>query len=174
MRQPRGNVRGRPWRMNRRLIPWLFVFVAFGGFLADWAIDSGAVAEWSGGTLTLASTSQTRFRLCNHSYTANCVIDGDTIHFKGQRIRMIDYDAPETGEPKCASERVLGHRATLRLLELLNSGPIEIVIKGTRDEDRYGRKLRLVKVNDRSVGDTLIAEGLAWPWQGRRHFWCGG
>ena len=86
---------------------------------------------------------------------------------------MVDYDAPEISEPKCASEATLGERAKLRLLDLLNSGSVEIRPRGARDEDRYGRKLRLVLVNGRSVGDTLIAEGLAWPWQGHRHAWCG-
>lgn len=44
---------------------------------------------------------------------------------------------------------------------------------GNRDVDQYGRKLRLVTVSGLSVGDALIAEGLAVPWAGRRHYWCG-
>jgi len=85
---------------------------------------------------------------------------------------MIDYDTPEISEPKCASEEALGHRAKLRLLDLLNSGVVEVRAVGNRDEDRYGRKLRLVLVDGISVGNTLIDEGLAWPWKGRRHDWC--
>ena len=79
---------------------------------------------------------------------------------------MIDFDAPEIGTPKCTSEEALGQRAKLRLRELLNGGTVRIVPAGSRDEDRYGRKLRLVTVNGRSVGDILIEEGLAWPWEG--------
>jgi endonuclease YncB( thermonuclease family) len=103
----------------------------------------------------------------------HCVIDGDTIDYQGQRIRMVDYDTPEIGEPKCASEEALGHKAKHRLIEILNSGPVAVTPQGDRDMDKYGRKLRLVTVNGQSVGDTLIAEGLAVPWEGHRHYWCG-
>lgn len=123
--------------------------------------------------VSTSGTAGTPFALCHGSSANDCVIDGDTIDFNGQRIRMVDYDAPEISEPKCASEAALGERAKMRLLDLLNSGSVEIRRIGSRDEDRYQRKLRLVLVNGRSVGDTLIAEGLAWPWQGHRHAWCG-
>jgi endonuclease YncB( thermonuclease family) len=42
-----------------------------------------------------------------------------------------------------------------------------------RDADRYGRKLRVVTRNGRSLGDILVAEGLARRWDGRRRSWCG-
>ena len=86
---------------------------------------------------------------------------------------MIDYDAPEIGEPKCASELALGKKATQRLREILNSGAVEVTPHGDRDVDQYGRKLRRITVNGRSVGDILVDEGLAHPWEGHRHFWCG-
>jgi endonuclease YncB( thermonuclease family) len=92
---------------------------------------------------------------------------------KRQRVRMVDYDAPEIGEPKCSSEHELGQMAKYRLLELLNSGAVAAIPRGDRDIDKYGRKLRLVTVNGLSVGGYLIGEGLAVPWAGRRHHWCG-
>jgi micrococcal nuclease len=113
-----------------------------------------------------------RFGLCGSEGRATCVIDGDTIIHQGLRIRLIDIDAPEIDAPKCASEEALGQKARLRLRDLLNAGTIRIVKSGKRDVDRYGRTLRLVTVNGRSVGDILIEEGLAWPWEGRRHDWC--
>lgn len=112
------------------------------------------------------------FGICGMSFARNCVIDGDTIEYNGARIRMIDYDTPEISDPKCASEYALGQRAKLRLLEILNSGTVDVRVSGSRDIDKYGRKLRLVLVNGRSVGDILISEGLAWRWEGRRHSWC--
>jgi micrococcal nuclease len=112
------------------------------------------------------------FALCSASPGANCVVDGDTVEVAGERIRIMDYDTPEVFSPNCASELEKGQRATGRLLELLNSGTVELQARGSRDTDKYGRKLRIVLVNGRSVGNTLIAEGLAWPWQGRRHKWC--
>jgi endonuclease YncB( thermonuclease family) len=75
--------------------------------------------------------------------------------------------------PKCASELARGNRATLRLLALLNQGPFELVRTGSRDRDRYGRKLRTLERSGRSLGSVLVAEGLARPWDGARHPWCG-
>ena len=91
----------------------------------------------------------------------------------GAKIRLENIDTPETHEPRCASEAARGRRATRRLLELINAGPFQLVRTGGRDEDRYGRKLRTITRNGRSVGDVLIAEGLARPWDGARRSWCG-
>jgi endonuclease YncB( thermonuclease family) len=53
----------------------------------------------------------------------------------------------------------------------LESGPITL-LPINRDEDIYGRKLRIVLVNAKSVGDALVSEGLArWYGAGRRP-WC--
>jgi endonuclease YncB( thermonuclease family) len=99
------------------------------------------------------------------------VVDGDTIWLRGQKIRVADIDAPETHDFRCASEKALGDRATRRLHDLLESGPITL-LPIDRDEDVYGRKLRIVQVNGKSVGDALVSEGLArWYGAGRRP-WC--
>ena len=113
------------------------------------------------------------FTLCVQPGQQNCVIDGDTIRYGGAKIRLEDIDTPETHEPRCASEAALGRRATRRLLELVNAGPCQLVRTGERDEDRDGRKLRTITRHGRSVGDVLIAEGLARPWDGARRSWCG-
>ena len=125
-------------------------------------LPPAAPAAWAG----------PEFGLCGAGVSVNCIVDGDTIDVSGVRIRMIDYDAPEIGRSKCAREHALGEKAKARLRDLLNAGPIDIAPLGNRDEDKYGRKLRLVTINGQSVGDILIGEGLAWPWEGRRHDWC--
>ena len=114
------------------------------------------------------------FTLCSRANRTNCVVDGDTIHYDGVIIRIEGIDTPETHRAKCDSERALGMRATERLLELINAGPFDIVQKGRRDTDKYGRKLRVLERHGRSFGDILIAEGLARPWEGRRRSWCDG
>jgi micrococcal nuclease len=90
----------------------------------------------------------------------------------GIKIRLEDIDAPEVFSPKCSSEAKLGRRAAERLLRLMNAGPFQLV-GGARDEDRYGRKLRTITRNGRSVGAALVAEGLARRWDGGRRSWCG-
>jgi endonuclease YncB( thermonuclease family) len=67
---------------------------------------------------------------------------------------------------RCAEESALAARATNRLAVLLAAGPFELETIGGRDEDRYGRKLRIVTRNGRSIGDQLVAEGLARTWSG--------
>jgi micrococcal nuclease len=113
------------------------------------------------------------FGLCGPHRQQNCVIDGDTIRYGGVRIRLADIDAPEITNPKCASEAALGDRATQRLVQLINAGPFQVVRAGGRDEDLYGRKLRVLTRDGRSVADTLVAEGLARRWDGVRRSWCG-
>jgi len=113
-----------------------------------------------------------QFRLCGGLNRINCVIDGDTIRYEGVKIRLADIDTPEISAPKCPYEADLGHKAKLRLLELLNAAPIEVVPTGGRDIDRYGRKPRLILQNGRSLGDILVTEGLARRWNGARRPWC--
>lgn len=111
------------------------------------------------------------FSLCYAGGGYNCVVDGDTIWLEGQNIRVADIDAPETHEPRCPSEKQLGDRATLRLQELVNSGTVTLQ-PTDRDEDNYGRKLRIVLVDGNSVGDALVSEGLARWYAGGRRPWC--
>ena len=100
------------------------------------------------------------------------VIDGDTFEHGGHRIRIADIDTPEL-RGRCAYEVELAARATRRLEALIAAGPFELnPLPSGRDEDRYGRKLRIVTRGGRSLGDTLVAEGLARTWSGRREPWC--
>lgn len=117
------------------------------------------------------SGQRVNFSFCHVGGGYNCVVDGDTIWLKGQKIRIADIDTPETHDFKCASEKERGDRATRRLLQLLNNGAVALQ-PIDRDEDNYGRKLRIVLVDGTSVGDTLVGEGLArWYGSGRQP-WC--
>lgn len=112
------------------------------------------------------------FTLCDGAARQNCVIDGDTIRYRGIKIRLEDIDAPEVFSPRCASEAARGRQAQERLLQLINAGPFRLG-GGSRDEDRYGRKLRVIERDGRSLGEMLVAEGLARRWDGARRSWCG-
>lgn len=114
---------------------------------------------------------QANFSICHTGGGTNCVVDGDTIWFQSQKIRIADIDAPETHPPRCEREADLGNRATHRLHELLNAGPFSTESNG-RDKDRYGRKLLIITRDGKSLGDTLVDEGLARPWTGSRQPWC--
>lgn len=112
-----------------------------------------------------------RFGLCHAGGGWNCVVDGDTFYASGVKVRVADIDTPETHPPRCADEARLGEAATRRMQALLNAGPFTMD-PIDRDEDRYGRKLRVVVRDGDSLGDTLVAEGLARPYAGGRRAWC--
>lgn len=118
------------------------------------------------------ATPTVTYKYCAGSVRINCVVDGDTFWSNGIKIRVADIDAPEIGTPRCSSEKALGDRATRRLLELVNAGPFEMQSWPGRDEDKYGRKLRVLVRNGQSLGDVLVSEGLARIWTGKRQPWC--
>ena len=148
-------------------------------FVPLWAgaalVGAAYGAGWVDPVQTFAATPSTpvraSFGLCHTGGGTNCVVDGDTIWLGGEKIRIADIDTPETHPPRCAQEARLGEAATRRLRQLLNGGAVT-VRPIDRDEDNYGRKLRIVLVDGRSVGDTLVDEGLARPYRGGRRPWC--
>ncbi|ULJ82735.1 thermonuclease family protein (plasmid) [Rhizobium sp. C104] len=123
-------------------------------------------------TLTQAIVVKAVFRKCEAGNRTTCVVDGDTLWIRGEKIRVADIDTPEVSEPKCASELALGRRATDRLIELVNQAPFQFHAWPARDKDRYGRKLRVLIRNGKSLGNILVSEGLARTWSGRRQPWC--
>jgi micrococcal nuclease len=112
------------------------------------------------------------FDVCPPGPRVTCVVDGDTFWLDGVKIRIADINTPETSQPSCPLEAELGARATRRLAQLLNAGPFELHVQG-RETDRYGRALRVVMRDGKSLGAVLEAEGLAEHWKGRRGDWCG-
>jgi endonuclease YncB( thermonuclease family) len=109
--------------------------------------------------------------LCGSGKRISCVVDGDTFWLGGEKIRIADIDTPEISQPSCESELQRGLAARDRLLALLNEGPFELMVSG-RAVDRNGRKLRIVVRDSHSLGDQLVAEGLARTWDGKRRPWC--
>ncbi|MBB3314604.1 endonuclease YncB(thermonuclease family) [Rhizobium sp. BK181] len=142
------------------------------------AFGSGAAGYYLLGDIPLATAAATitkpltAYGVCSGSVRYHCVVDGDTLWIGGQKIRVADIDTPEVSEPRCPSELALGNKATARLVELVNEGPFELKAWPGRDEDKYGRKLRVLVRDGHSLGDILVSEGLARTWTGRRQPWC--
>ena len=79
------------------------------------------------------------------------VVDGDTFHYNGIKIRLYCIDAPELKEGG-------GKEAKQKLKQLLSAGKINIEILST---DRYGRKVCKVIVNNKDVSFELVKLGYA-------------
>lgn len=137
----------------------------------DWQEGAADVVGSDRRSVVQASGRRAAFGFCHSGGGTDCVVDGDTIRLGGEKIRVADIDAPETHPPRCAEEARLGNQATRRLQQLLNGGTVSLQAID-RDEDRYGRKLRVVLVDGRSVGEALIGEGLARSYEGGRRPWC--
>lgn len=169
-RMVRGGRRSR--RVRRGSFPVLLAALPIATFTA--------VFLWSGHDQAdaipapaLPDTEHAQFARCEGGHRVTCVVDGDTIWYRGTRIRIADINAPEVSEPQCDYEASLGARATERLTALLNAGPFSLA-PIDRDHDTYGRRLLVVTRGGRSLGDTLVAEGLAERWRGYRRNWCAG
>lgn len=101
------------------------------------------------------------------------VIDGDTIRAADVTYRLVNIDTPEVGgNARCDAEREAGRRASARARALIQ-GAQRVETRATGRTDRYGRTIAFVLVDGRDLGESLIAEGLARPWRGRREPWCG-
>jgi endonuclease YncB( thermonuclease family) len=110
--------------------------------------------------------------LCHGPVRITCVVDGDTIWYAHEKIRVADINAPEISHPQCDYELALGDKARDRLVVLLNAGPFSLDKTESRDVDKYGRKLRSITRGGKSVGAVLVNEGLAETWVGHRRDWC--
>ena len=133
-----------------------------------------AVLLWPNPAANGTSTQDTesaRFAICGGGARVNCVVDGDTFWYRRAKYRIADINTPEVSEPACAREAELGEAATERLHALLNEGPFTLE-PVDRDEDRYGRLLRVVTRGGESLGGVLVREGLAEEWRGYRGSWC--
>ena len=119
--------------------------------------------------------------VCITSYT-DCtksnieIIDGDSIvvRSKGfeEEFRILGIDAPEI-KGHCKRESALAQMAKQRLMTMLKKRAVNI---RRYEEDKYGRTLATLEVNNSFIGNKLIEEGLArqWTekWDGNRYPWC--
>ncbi|WP_338719931.1 thermonuclease family protein [Devosia sp. XK-2] len=178
----RGGTRRRTVRRRRnrvlemgQLLAVALAAIALGGAVTR-MVDEGRLTDWLLGAAPAAASVapevySRHFAICSSAKRDTCIVDGDTFWLDGTKIRIADINTPEISSPQCAREAQLGRQATSRLAQLLNAGPFSLA-PADRDEDRYGRKLRIVERDGRSVGAQLVAEGLAHEWQGARRGWC--
>jgi endonuclease YncB( thermonuclease family) len=89
------------------------------------------------------------------------VIDADTIEIRGERIRLVGVDAPESGQ-KCldASSKFFrcGTVAANALDAWISRASVTCDIEG---KDRYGRLLGECRVRGQSMQEWLVTNGYA-------------
>lgn len=93
-------------------------------------------------------------------------VDGDGGMFRGHRVRLLGFDAPEGWRPEgvSAKELAMALAAKARLTELAREG-FRLHFDGSRC--KYGRLLaRAETLDGRDVAGIMISEGHARPYDG--------
>ncbi len=164
-----------PFRRRSKLPRRLFLAgMLVAAFSAGAAYNALDIDQWVHRQLSQEPASAYRFERINFSICGSfrrytCVIDGDTVWLRGEKIRLAGIDAPEKHEPQCRYEADLANQATHKLRDLLSDNEWRLARIG---KDRYGRTLATFHTLTSTIGDELIAAGLARKWRGRRMPWC--
>jgi len=88
------------------------------------------------------------------------VVDGDTLHVRSIRIRLVDIDAPERRQTcwRASGEFRCGLRATAVLRAIVGGRDVRCVEKG---RDRYRRVLAVCYAGKVDIGGELVRRGWA-------------
>lgn len=116
-----------------------------------------------------AAARAARFDQCYAAAGGNCVADAGTIHVANQKFRIAGMAAPSISDARCDAERARGISAAVRLVALLNSGPVRV---GRAVRDPSGAEVRKVTVDGEDVAKTMIAAGLALDPEDAADGWC--
>jgi endonuclease YncB( thermonuclease family) len=92
------------------------------------------------------------------------VIDGDTIHLKGEKIRFTGIDTPELKQTciKEGIENKCGVTAKQILINKIGNNTVKCISQG---KDRYKRTLAECFVNNESLSSYLVRSGYAFAYR---------
>ena len=113
------------------LVAFLFVFLSVSSACAD-TLSARVVGVHDGDTITVLTADKESFR-----------------------VRLVEIDAPESGQP-------YGARAKQALSALVFGENVLIDVQGS---DRYGRTLGRVQHGDMDVNAEMIRTGYAWAYR---------
>ena len=92
------------------------------------------------------------------------IVDGDTIHLNGKKIRFTGIDTPELKQT-CLKEGVknfCGKEAKQILVDKISSNKVTCIREG---KDRYKRTLAECFVNEESLSSYLVRSGYAFAYR---------
>lgn len=109
------------------------------------------------------------FMLCEALPHITCVWSGDSFFLRGRMIKLSDIEAPQRYASECQAAAQLSWKAALGLRDQLNSGPFELEVP---EQPASDAQLRLVTRGGKSLGENLVAEGLAKHRSSVAPDWC--
>ena len=92
------------------------------------------------------------------------IVDGDTIHLNGEKIRFTGIDTPELKQT-CIKEGITdpcGVTAKEILIDKIGDNKVECISEG---KDQYKRTLAECFVNDESLSSYLVRSGYAFAYR---------
>ena len=92
------------------------------------------------------------------------VVDGDTIHINGEKIRFTGIDTPELKQT-CIKEGIknyCGVTAKKILIDKIDNNTVECISEG---KDQYKRTLAECFVNNESLSSYLVRSGYAFAYR---------
>ena len=92
------------------------------------------------------------------------IIDGDTIHLNGEKIRFTGIDTPELKQTCTKNNEVIycGIKARKLLIKKIGKNKVQCVREG---KDRYKRTLAECFVNNESLSSYLVRSGYAFAYR---------
>ena len=92
------------------------------------------------------------------------VVDGDTIHIDGKKIRFSGIDTPELKQTciKDDVENLCGVTAKKILIKKIGNNTVECITEG---KDKYKRILAECFVNNKSLSSHLVRSGYAFAYR---------
>jgi endonuclease YncB( thermonuclease family) len=92
------------------------------------------------------------------------IIDGDTIHIDGEKIRFSGIDTPELKQTCITNKKVIfcGMEAKNLLVKIINNRDVNCISEG---KDQYKRTLAECFVGDLSISRYLVREGYAFAYR---------
>ena len=116
-------------------------------------------------TLVISVSSLIFFLIFNQARSQELrVVDGDTIHLNGEKIRFTGIDTPELKQT-CIKEGVInpcGVIAKEILIEKISDNKVECISEG---KDQYKRTLAECFVNGESLSNYLVRRGYAFAYR---------
>ena len=92
------------------------------------------------------------------------VVDGDTIHLNGEKIRFTGIDTPELKQT-CINQGIIdpcGVTAKKILIDKISDNEVECISEG---KDQYKRTLAECFVNNESLSSYLVRSGYAFAYR---------
>ena len=92
------------------------------------------------------------------------IIDGDTIHLNGEKIRFTGIDTPELKQTCNKNNEVIycGIKAKELLIKKIGTNKVQCVREG---KDQYNRSLAECFVNNQSLSSFLVRSGYAFAFR---------